>query len=99
MFIFQFFFFFYLRKIFLRIHLPTNHNKLSLPELGRDKNQTKFFDMNFMAEAIFQLVKIGNYLDKYVNLGEAQGALFLLLEDGSYFRADERIRAIRIGTV
>lgn len=48
-------------------------------ESGRDKTQTEFFDMNFMAETIFQLVKIGNVLGKYINLGEHQGGLVLLL--------------------
>lgn len=48
-------------------------------ESGRDKTQTEFFDMNFMAETIFQLVKIGNVLGKYINLEEHQGGLVLLL--------------------
>lgn len=68
-----------------------------MPRPERDKTQTEFFDMNFMAETLFQLVKIGNVLDKYINLGEHQEGLILLL--ALYSRANERIKAIRVGTV
>lgn len=67
-------------------------------ESGRFKTQTEFFDMNFMAETIFELVKIGNVLDKYINLGDHQ-VWFCFWKVALCFRAKERIKAIRVGTI